>query len=400
MRKFKKPFLVLLLLYLIFDLRPLLLIPNLILYLKPCAQYTNGSGSLEMKVFPRLCVAGDPIRVVIRSHDLPLGEAFERSYDRSGIFYEFQFSGSINDVQPVETLYWTICMAGGLSSGEINPEKKMWLGDYVHFDRIGIYRINLRYQDSMFTSGAPLKPIDYDLGKFSIIYFPENPVSKLLKQIVLVGGLFPPFDKVREIAAKCLGYQQTMLSTYALAKYSHIYHQSEFFSSGDPHNNSLGEAIKGLLQNYNFRTTGLILRQSDQKRPNPVLAYYFSAHCYRLIYSDVSQEFLIPTHVAEGEIANLIDHTYVYLDESSKTNFSKQIAFSHKFESDEFWLQRIEKINHEITVVTNQTQITSAENQKKWATAHLAKKTERDRNLHLIDYTLALLEERDRKSGQ
>jgi hypothetical protein len=122
MKRLKKPLLLLLLLYLVFDLCPLLLIPNLILYWKPCVKYSEGNGSMDLRVFPRLCIAGDPIRVTIRSHDLPLGNAFERSGDRSGIFYELQFSGTVNDAHPIETLYWTMGMAGGL--GGINDPRK------------------------------------------------------------------------------------------------------------------------------------------------------------------------------------------------------------------------------------------------------------------------------------
>jgi hypothetical protein len=60
--KRKRPWVFLLLVYLIFDLRPLLLVPNLILSRKPCVIYKQGSGSMQLSVFPRLCIAGDPIQ--------------------------------------------------------------------------------------------------------------------------------------------------------------------------------------------------------------------------------------------------------------------------------------------------------------------------------------------------
>ena len=390
MRRIGKPLVLLLVLYMLFDLRPLLLIPNLILYLKPCARFTNGGGAIEMKVFPRLCVAGDPIRAVIRSHDLPLGNAFERTYDRSGIFPELEFSGSVNNAHPVETLYWTICIGGGLGGGEVHPEKKIWVGDYVHFRRLGRYRVNFRYREGS---------IDYDLGNFSIIYLPENPVSKFLKQFVLGVGLFVPSDEVREVAAKWLGYQETVISTYALAKYRSVY-EDEWRSTNHPHNNSLAEAYRGVLRNYNFCLVGKILRRFEQDHRNSILAAYFQLHCYRLIFSGDNPGNQDPTQVAQNDIARLIECTYVHMDETNKKDSRELIARFREQQTDEFWLTRIDKYEHDLARATNQTQIASLQNRKKWSAASLAAKKERDLRLRLIDNTLTLLEEENRKSGQ
>lgn len=399
MKKIKKPLLVLLLLYLIFDLRPLLLIPNLIMYLRPCARYVKGGGAIEMRIFPRLCVAGDPIRVVIRNHDLPMGSAFQRDGDRSGLFSELEFSGSINNAHPVETLYWTCGIGGGLGGYDIHPEKRIWLGDYVHFDRIGRYRINLRYQDRTSSpNSTDSTDIDYNLGDFSIVYLPENPVSKFLKQIVLAAGLFVPSDDVREFAVKWLGYQETAISTYALAKYRSIY-EDERRSSTDPYNHSLGETYRGIERNYNFCIVGKILKRFEYKHRHSILAGYFESHWVRLLYSVDNPGYLGPTEIAQNDVKKLIECTYGYLDESSKQEFGKRIGRERELATDEFWIKRISISEQTLAQAKNQAEIESSQRAKQWAEARLADKKVRDLRLRLINYTMTLLEEKNRSAS-
>jgi len=395
--KRKRPWIILLLVYLIFDLRPLLLIPNLLLSRKPCVNYKQGSGSMELSVFPRLCIAGDPVQVHIRSHDLPLGGAFQRNYDRSGIFNEFQFSGTINNTHPIETLYWTMGMGGGLG-GEIIPEKEIWLGDYVHFDRVGRYRIDFRYQDSVFSPDAPLKGVDYDLGSFSIIYLPENPVSKFLKQIVLTAGMFVPSDDVRTLAVKWLGYQETAYSTYAMAKYYSVY--GDDLSSNHPHGHSVFETYRGTLRNYHFCTVGKILSPFVNGHRYSLLGQYFHFHCFRLVYPLGIQSNQDALGVAEAQIDQLIKFTYSGIDDSSKTNFMKTAAHMRDYQTDEYWHTQIDKLERQVAEGTNQTEIAHLSSRRQWAETQLADKKLRDLRLRLIDYTLAHLPEQGRKNGE
>jgi hypothetical protein len=397
MKRLKKPLILLLLLYFVFDLRPLLLIPNLILSRRPCAKYTQGAGSIELWVFPRLCIAGDPIRVVIRSHDLPLGNAFERTYDRSGIFNEFQFSGTVNKIRPIETLYWTMGVGGGLGGVTI-PEKTIWLGDYVHFNGVGRYRIDLRYQDSIFSTDAPLKGVDYDLGNFSITYLPENPVSKFLKQIVLTAGMFAPSENVRTLAVKWLSYQETAFSTYAMAKYYSAYGDS--LSSNQPHSYSVFETHRGTLRNYHFCMVGKILRPFADGHQYSLLGQYFHLHCCRLMYPLKIHTNEDSPEITEAQIDQLIKCTYWGIDESSKTNFMKTAAHMRDYQTDEYWHKLIDKLERQVAQGTNQTEIAHFSSRRQWAEAQLADKKLRDYRLQLIDYTLAHLPEQDRKKGE
>jgi hypothetical protein len=395
--KLKSLWVLLLLVYLVFDLRPLLLIPNLLLYRKPCAIYIEGTGAIEVRVFPRLCIAGDPIQVVIRSHDLPLGEAFGRTYDRSGIFGALQFSGTINNACPIGTLYWTQCLSGGLG-GDIIPEKTIWLGDYIHFDRVGRYRINLRYQDSIFEMNAPMRGVDYNLGSFSLIYLPENPISKTLKQVVLAAGMFVPSDDYRALAVKWLGYQETAFSTYALGKYHSLYGHD--ISSNDPHANSVFETYRGTLRNYDYRTVGRILSRVEQGQRNSLLGSYFHLHCCRLIIPLDTQGEPISAEVTEAKIAHLIKCTYPGVDQSSKDFFMKTANNLRDQETDEYWHTLIDKLERKEAAATNQTEIAHLSSRKQWAETRLADKKERDLRLRLIDYTLAHLPEQDRKNAE
>lgn len=396
MSRWKKCLISVLLLYLVFDVRPLLLIPNLILCRKPCAKYTDGTRSMELWVFPRLCVAGDPIRVVIQSHGLPLGGAFARSYDRSGIFHEFQFSGTVNNYHPMETLYWTSCLGGGLG-GDLHQEKKIWLGDYVHFSPIGRYRINLRYQDTTFRQDNPAKQIVYNLGTFSILYLPENPVSKFVKQIILTAGLVAPSDKVRTLAAKWLGYQETYISTYVLAKYPSIY-EDWWTSTSGSHGKSLFESYRGTLRNYDLCSVGRILKRFDNERPSCTLGQYFHFHCYRLIFSADTPGTQVSPDLTEKKIARLIDCTYRDIDPASKAAFRKAAAYWREQATGEYWRSIIDKCDRQLAQATSETEITSIGRRKEWAAAQISDKKERDIELRLIDSTMARLQELDRDS--
>jgi hypothetical protein len=390
--KRKRLWVFVLLIYLIFDLRPLLLIPNLLLSRKPCLIYKQESGLMELSVFPRLCIAGDPVQVHIRSHDLPLGGAFQRNYDRSGIYNEFQFSGTVNNARAIETLYWTIGMAGGLEGVTI-PEKTIWLGDYVHFDRVGRYRINFRYQDS--------GDIDYNLGDFSVIYLPENPVSKFIKQTVLTAGMFLPSEEMRVLAVKWLGYQETAYSTYALAKYHSTF--VDDMGLNQPHSHSVFETYRGTLRNYHFWLVGKILRpfvRRHHKNPYSLLGQYFHFHCCRLMYPYVIQTNQVSPEVTEAEIGKLIKYTYGGIDPTSRVVFVKTAVHMRDYQTDEYWRTLITKWESQQTQSTNQTEIANFSRRRQYAESQLANKKLRDLRLRLIDYTLASLPEQDRKNAE
>jgi len=325
-----------------------------------------------------------------------LGNAFERNYDRSGIFHELQFSGTINNAAPIETLYWTMGIGGGLG-GKIIPEKKIWLGDYVHFSRVGRYRINLRYQDSILTPDSSLKGVDYNLGNFSIIYFPENPVSKFLKQVALTVGMFVPSDNFRTLAVKWLGYQETALSTYALAKYNSVYWDD--LATNQPHGHSVFETYRGTLRNYQFCTVGRILRPFEQ-HPYSLLGTYFHFHCFRLIYPLSIESNQVPPEVTESAIAQLIECTYQGIDRTSKENFVKTTTNLRDQQADAYWHTVIDKLEYQEAQGTNQTEMAHIRSRIKSAEARLAEdKNLRDLRLRLIDYTLAHIPEQDRKVG-
>jgi len=333
----------------------------------------------------------------MRGYDLPLGGAFERNYDRSGIFHEFQFSGTINNAYPIETLYWTCGLSGGLS-GDVNPEKTIWLGDYVHFDRVGRYRIDLRYQDSIFSPDAPIKGVDYDLGRFSIIYLPENPVSKLVKQAVLTAGMFLPSDDMRVLAVKWLGYQETAYSTYALAKYCSAF--VDDMGLNQPHSHSVFETYRGTLRNYHFWLVGKILRPfvgEHHKNPYSLLGQYFHFHCCRLMYPLDIQTNQAPPEVTEAEIGKLIKCTYGGIDATSRVFFVKTAVHMRDYQTDEYWHTLIAKWERQVAQGTNQTEIARLSSRRQWAETQLADKKLRDLRLRLIDYTLAHLPEEDRR---
>ena len=93
--------------------------------------------------------------------------------------------------------------------------------------------------------------------------------------------LLLPSDDVREAAAKWLGYEETALSTCALAKYLSLH-------AGESNNNSLAEAHRGIMRNYDFRQAGRILRRFEGDRSGSLLADYFDCHMRRLLYSPVT----------------------------------------------------------------------------------------------------------------
>jgi len=390
-QKLKKIGITLLVLYLVFDLRPLLLVPNLIICQRPCARYVNSEGSMELSVFPRLCIAGDPIKATIRAHDLPLGEAFSRSYDRSGLFSELEFSGTVNKESPLSTLYWTMCIAGGLG-GEINPEKQLWLGDYIRFDKIGVYRIKLRYQDRMDPPAST--KIDYDLGDFSVVYLPENPVSKLLKQCFLSSWLLVPSDNVRDLAVKWLGYQETALSTYVLAKYRSHY-DAEGPSTKRRYNHSLAETQRGILRNHNYRSVGNILRRVEQPECRALLRSYLYLHLCRFIFAGDNLVQRVPIQVAQQDMARLIACTYPYVDEANRNELRVNLTRLRERETDAYWQKGIATLTQRIGAATNDTERISLESSRKAVAGHLARTEERHERLQLIDYAVTLLDGQD-----
>ena len=401
MKMLKRPLVLLLLIYLVFDLRPLLLIPNLLLYWKPCAKYAVGAGAFELRVFPRLCIAGDPIRVAIRSHDLPLGHAFGRTYDRSGIFYELQFSGTINNTHPIETLYWTMGLSGGLGGDDVIPEKDIWLGDYIHFDKIGRYQINLRYQDSLVGMNNPPnsgKRVDYKLSDFSLIYLPENPVSKFLKQTVLAIGMFLPADTFRAFAVKWLGYQETAFSTYALGQYYSTY-GNEAGSTVHPYANSVFETYRGTMRDYDYCTVGKVLRRFENGLPYSLLGTYFHFHFCRLILPLDTHVNPPPAEVTQANLANLIEYIYPSLNQTNKDSFIKTANYFRNRETDEYWQTLIDKLKTKEAQATNQTEIANLGNRRQWAETNMADKKGRDFRLRLIDYALTEVQKNNRKIG-
>jgi hypothetical protein len=385
----------LLLLYLVFDIRPFLLIPNLIMRRKPCGRFANSEGSMEINVYPRLCVGTDPIKAAIRSKGLPLGNAFDRSYDRSRIFHEFQFAGTVNGDRPVDTFYNILGISGGLS-GTSHSEKKIWLKDYVRFNRIGLYRINLRYVDT--ASLRTPEKIDYDLGDFSIIRFPENPVSKLLKQLVLSARLLLPSDDARATTVKLLGYQETTFSTRARAKCYYWGEDSRRSSGGrSPYSDSLAGAYSGILRKYNFRSVGNALKGHESETDKSLLSNYLYLHFHRLVYSTEQTAGARSVEEAQRSMARLIKYTYVHLNDADRKDFRESVMRDREFNTDAFWQARIERCEEEISLATNLNRRVSLEEKKKWTIKRYEEKEKRRIPLQLIDHTIQLLNEEDRK---
>lgn len=369
----------LLLCYLVFDLRPLLLIPNLILYHYSCAAYSNGKGTMELKVFPRLCVAGDPIWAVISSHDLPLGNEFTRNYDRSGLFGSLQFSTATNSPNPVDTLYWTCGMMGGLG-GEQHTEKTIWLEDYVRFDGAGRYRLHFRYEE-----------LNYDLGDFSIINSPENPVSKFLKQAVLTIMLWVPSDKVRLIAVKVLGYQETAYSTYAVAKYR-AHYAGEWKSTYHPYNNSLAETHRGLLRNYDYPAVAKTLRRIESSGRLELLEEYFWWHLALLIYSNEDRESPWSQAVVQERMTNLVACMRLYLDDIGRQNVRGRWADIRREYTDDYWRDRIKQSDEKNRLAATEEDKKRSQREKKYAESRFADK-KRQATLELMDFSLQLMDQ-------
>ncbi|MFH1548525.1 MAG: hypothetical protein ABID32_04365, partial [Candidatus Omnitrophota bacterium] len=221
-RRAKKYIKWILILYLLFDLRPILLIPNVVLFFTSKNTYcVEGIKCYQVQISPRLNVGGDSVMAIfseknISSNTIKSDDIFGRSGDRSGAFSDFQLSGKIGLNTEIETLYLLLHggIGGGLGGGpvELTPDAKVKktisVNNYIRISKAGLYRVNFNYGES--NSGQPYK--EHNLKNFFILQFPENYVSKTLQSVIFTyASLIIPNENIKEWCVQHLGYQDSWL---------------------------------------------------------------------------------------------------------------------------------------------------------------------------------------------
>ncbi|MFH1547992.1 MAG: hypothetical protein ABID32_01615, partial [Candidatus Omnitrophota bacterium] len=211
-----------LILYLLFDLRPILLIPNAILFFTSrniCC--VDGVKCYQVRVFPKLNVGGDSVMAIfseknISNNTINSDDIFGRSGDRSGAFGQFQLSGKTRLNTNIEDFYLLLHggMGGGLGGGpdELAPDAKVQktisVNNYIRISKAGLYRVNFNYWANNYDE--PNK--QYNLKDFFILQFPENYVSKTLQSVIFTyASLIIPNENIKEWCVQHLGYQDSWL---------------------------------------------------------------------------------------------------------------------------------------------------------------------------------------------
>lgn len=330
----------LLIVYLLTDLRLFLLIPNTILYFVP-AKVQNNQRCMQVNIFPRLTIGNDPVFAHISNINgsenvIPAGTAFERNYDRSGIYPEFQFSGICNFQTAVESTNWMIGRIGGLCVGKQvihrgnRLTKKIWLNDYLDLTQPGLYSLRLKYD------------IDKQFDKcdltFFLLHIPENPIAKLLKQCFNAALLYAPIDGIRTMAAKSLGYEPTSISAQILCGYYCKVHPLWADDKSGEHSfsDSLFWANKGVIRNP-AASKELIkkCRTGNDTTAQILLDQYLSLNCLRLYESSIS------INNRKEQAKKLVELLYSYTSPEKKESLKNHLVKLKEVQTDEFCLKQV-----------------------------------------------------------
>ena len=344
-RRAKKYLIWIVTVYLFLDIRPLLLVPNVILFFTSRNHFIDDGKCLQVNVFPKLNVGSDPVIAVFSEKNIsdenitPEG-IFGRTYDRSGLFPEFELSDTFNSGIVAETLYWLRSGIGGGLGGfreELPKNSRVYKGilinDYIHFTKVGLYDIQFKYSDFW-------NDHKYDLKRFFVTRLPENHIAKIVKSMFVRMLLKFPNDDVRGFAIKCLSYQENLLSTYILARYYFAQHR-EMEKDSNIYNNSTIEALTGIVRNQNVCVVNRVLRMF-QKRDSDAFQelnyFYLDAHIERYLsgfYFEDWFEECFDGQEAEDHITHLIDQIYPSLDKKYKVELRDSLLSRREFLSDE-----------------------------------------------------------------
>lgn len=382
-----------LILYLLFDLRPILLIPNAILFLTSRnIRCIDEDKCYRVRVFPKLNVGGDSVMAIfseknISNNTIKSDEMFGRKHDRSGAFSNFQLSGKTGLNTDIETLYLLIHggMGGGLGGGpvELAPnskvEKIISINNYIRISKAGLYRVNFNYWPM---GNNPNE--QYNLKNFLILQFPENYVSKTLQSTIFVYASLVPNENIKEWCIQHLGYQDSLLSTYFLIKYLPYYSKNAKFwaHEGIIRNNSI-LLVSRLMKIFLKREIHIF----DELNNN-----YLWGHTVQLVSGNILTNDSIREDVARKRLNSLIDNFYINLDDSQKINWKNTWTKTRKSITDEHYVQVFKNIDEKIVNATTQKEKDNWTEHKKWVTQEYNDKEKRYRKIRLIDFMLAKIE--------
>ena len=396
-RRARKRLICLVAVYLLFDVRPLLLLPNAILYFRSKNYLVDEEKRLQINVFPKLTVGGDPVTVVfsetnISAHFIETEDIFGRSYDRSGMFAEFQLSGTFNSRTDAETLYLLLGgLGGGLSGGPARlapgsqARKALAVNDYMKLSRAGQYRIRFKYLD--FGPGAAGK--EYDLKEFLVVRLPENYISSTVRSAVFAAAAIIPYDRVRVWAVKHLGYQETWLSTYVLARYHCANYEGweeARFGTRYRYNNSMSDARKGIVRNGSVSKVNGILRKFQGKYDEAYSSLnelYLSQHFDYYLFGGIEDE------VARERIALLMGEMFVSYDNSQKAAWENWWMRVREGETDQYLIDKIETEEQQALAATNASDRVSHMKRKEYWEDKYNNKQGRAKTIRLIDFMIA-----------
>jgi len=393
-RKIKRLLLILLIVYLVTDLRLVLLIPNAIAYFAFPISVKDEQRLLQLNVFPRLTIGSDPIFVRIANKNLtdqpiPCGDDFGLDGDRSGIFHSFRFSGKLNAKESTEQLFWLHSGLGGGLSGRSSIEpgeelaKLLPLNDYVRIYRAGLYDLMFRYYYSNYDDQKI-----YKLGSFYVLRLPENPISKSIKYVLFSTLLHTSKDKTREMAAKNLGYNESWLSARILAGY-YFKHCDNWNSTDHPYNNSLIAAGRGVIKNRNARTVRKILDGLAEKNKTDYseqLEGYLRSHFYRLHGSDIDLA------AKQKQFTEIFEYTYDGRTENQKIRLRDWMQSLARNNKDEYLYSLIEKFTKQLETETDQHKKASLQQRIEWLKNQYDEKPKRDKMLKFLNLILDKIE--------
>jgi len=397
-RKTRRRLAILLVVYLVLDLRPLLLLPNVFLYYASPSDFVDDEKHFRLRVFPKLNVGSDPVVAVlslrnVSDHDVVATSLFSRDYDRAGIYYELQMSGRVNSKTDIEPLTWLYGGGGGLSkrthisAGEV-LRKFLRLNDYIDLERSGLYAIDLGVSDE--------KGGTYDLEGFSVLRLPENYLSRALRQSVLAIALLLPSESLRDIVARRLGFDADRFSTWALAKY-YFGNCDDWvaakYSTAFENIDSLARARKGITRYQNTRVVSRTVRAYERdhsQAASDLLRTYLGAHWRRMVYWPALDESDALTH-----LRLLVQQTYPYMDGKAQDEFSGSLPRHRRVHTDAYHLEEIDKYDRRIEKTSREDTKANAKRNRAYHMGEYNKREDRERKVRLIDAVSAAVNELD-----
>ncbi len=342
--------------YLLTDLRLFLSVPNLVLFLWSEHVHEDDSLRLEVNVFPKISIRGDPVFAVVSETNLSATPVeamspYGRDYDRSGLYREFQVSGSSPRGRVVETFDWGVygILGGGLGGlvmlkQDESVSKAISLSKYARFDEVGLYRLDFGFNQ-------------FNLGEFNLFMIPENPVSRWFKETLGILLLKIPVDAFSEWGAILLGYQGDRRSLCALVKY-YLDHESRRGSG-----NTVGECLRGILKNDDPAMVGSAVSNYWNRSPDKaesLLGMYFISHAIGR-FAGLGYPIAGKEHYAE----RLTDSVYSKLSAERQGELRKSVARHRSFETDSYLRERLDAAQARLAESTREEEKYSLEHAMK-----------------------------------